>query len=172
MKEKIITLPNIITLCRIPSAILVIFFFDSALKYLFFALLVIFDILDGYLARKLKQVSKLGGILDPLVDKICVLLIFVYAFVFLELPSFYIILFFLRDAATIIGTIIIFLVKAHRKLEIKARPIGKLVTALQGLVLLFMIIGNLFWIKINLYILLIVSIISIADYIHYVKINR
>src|SRR5437762_10903166 len=37
-----------------------------------FAIMAITDKLDGYLARKLKQASKLGAILDPVADKLLV----------------------------------------------------------------------------------------------------
>ena len=36
------------------------------------------DLLDGFLARRLKQVSEFGKIIDPLADKISVILISPY----------------------------------------------------------------------------------------------
>ena len=43
-----------------------------------FVLASISDWLDGYLARKLKQESSLGALLDPLADKVLVLSVFIF----------------------------------------------------------------------------------------------
>ena len=42
-----------------------------------FTLAAVTDILDGYLARKLKQISKLGAFLDPVADKLMVAVVLV-----------------------------------------------------------------------------------------------
>jgi CDP-diacylglycerol--glycerol-3-phosphate 3-phosphatidyltransferase len=67
-----------ITASRFPLTIvmLILFFQNSRDLYLttlaVFALAVISDILDGYIARKFGQVSKFGSRLDALLDKIMV----------------------------------------------------------------------------------------------------
>jgi len=64
MKTNFFTIPNILTLLRLPLAGLIILFANSFWKFVFLFLSVLFDVLDGYLARKLKQSSQLGAILD------------------------------------------------------------------------------------------------------------
>lgn len=78
-----LNLPNQITLARL---VLSIIFFVLLSQYtqvdpnttmldvaaVIFIIAAVTDILDGYLARKWKQVTALGRVLDPLVDKVLV----------------------------------------------------------------------------------------------------
>lgn len=72
-------LPNLVTLSRIPGTFLiaVLLYSDftgaATLALLMFIVCAITDWLDGYLARKLKQVSTFGIFMDALTDKIWVL---------------------------------------------------------------------------------------------------
>src|SRR5438045_3923424 len=78
-------LPNILTLGRIlviPFFVLVFYLPDSwghLAAAIIFAAACITDWLDGYLARYLKQSTKLGAFLDPVADKIivCIALIMI-----------------------------------------------------------------------------------------------
>jgi CDP-diacylglycerol--glycerol-3-phosphate 3-phosphatidyltransferase len=72
------TIPNLLTAVRIAliPAIVVLFYLpyhwsDMACGVAF-ALVGITDAFDGYLARKLGQVSRLGAFLDPVADKLIV----------------------------------------------------------------------------------------------------
>lgn len=72
------TIPNLLTMLRIVliPAVVVLFYLpytwaDMA-SGLVFALAGITDSIDGYLARKLGQVSPLGAFLDPVADKLMV----------------------------------------------------------------------------------------------------
>lgn len=70
-----INLPIIITLSRI--FIIPIFIFVAAKNPFFgaviFSLAAITDFFDGYIARRSKQVTKLGILLDPIADKLLVI---------------------------------------------------------------------------------------------------
>ena len=72
-KKEIFTIPNIITYARVLMIpFICIAFFDGD-RVLAFWLSVAFwlgDIVDGYLARRLGQVTNLGKMLDPIVDKL------------------------------------------------------------------------------------------------------
>lgn len=72
-------LPNWITLSRLLTVPLMLYGLQNALPLDRWVVLGVFlaaagtDWLDGYLARKLDQVTELGKFLDPLVDKLLVL---------------------------------------------------------------------------------------------------
>ena len=75
------TLPNILTIFRLIAAPMVaVMFLYFTRPYADWAALILFlgaaltDWLDGFLARALKQESKLGTMLDPIADKAMVLI--------------------------------------------------------------------------------------------------
>ena len=74
------TLANYVTLARIALIPLVILFLlgrVNGLAAVFFLVLSFSDAIDGYIARRLNQVSELGKILDPIADKILVITVLI-----------------------------------------------------------------------------------------------
>ncbi len=70
MKIKM-TIPNVLSLSRIAMApfLLVASYYGSEnLFFIFFSLMLISDVLDGYIARKLHQCTKIGSKLDSIGD--------------------------------------------------------------------------------------------------------
>ena len=71
-------LPNKITMLRIALIPIFIFLLYIKIKYIeyiaafVFILLALTDILDGYIARKTKQITDFGKLIDPLADKLLV----------------------------------------------------------------------------------------------------
>jgi len=64
-------IPNLLSLSRIvmaPFLLLSSYFGSEFLFFLFFTLMLISDVLDGYIARKLHQCSKMGSRLDSIGD--------------------------------------------------------------------------------------------------------
>jgi CDP-diacylglycerol--glycerol-3-phosphate 3-phosphatidyltransferase len=72
------TVPNILTWIRIAAIPLIVVLFYAPYHWadpaagLLFAAAGITDSLDGYLARRLNQTSRLGAFLDPVADKLIV----------------------------------------------------------------------------------------------------
>ncbi|NIN35479.1 MAG: CDP-diacylglycerol--glycerol-3-phosphate 3-phosphatidyltransferase, partial [Gammaproteobacteria bacterium] len=76
-------IPNSLTLIRIflipvfVVAFYLPFSWNNLLATAIFSLAALTDLLDGYLARKLGQISKLGAFLDPVADKLMVAVVLV-----------------------------------------------------------------------------------------------
>ena len=65
------------------------------------------DIMDGYLARKLNEVSELGKIIDPLADKICIVAIIIILYLSEQISTFYFAVIVLRDVIIFFGGILV-----------------------------------------------------------------
>jgi CDP-diacylglycerol--glycerol-3-phosphate 3-phosphatidyltransferase len=111
---------------------------QNAMRYvsiIIFLAMAVSDVIDGYLARRKKQITKLGAFLDPLADKLlmtcaCLLLASQRGHVgdFL-LPPTVVVLIIGKDLFLLIGFAIVYLITS----QIRIAPvfIGKLATTLQ-----------------------------------------
>ncbi len=111
---------------------------QNAMRYvsiIIFLAMAVSDGIDGYLARRKKQITKLGAFLDPLADKLlmtcaCLLLASQRGHVgdFL-LPPTVVVLIIGKDLFLLIGFVIVYLITS----QIRIVPvfIGKLATTLQ-----------------------------------------
>jgi cardiolipin synthase len=99
-------LPNVITLARIgacaPLAWLILDGEDRAALWLALAMGVS-DVLDGMLARKFGWQSRLGGLLDPVADKLFMIAAFLALGAVGALPLWLIALVLLRDVVIVAG---------------------------------------------------------------------
>jgi CDP-diacylglycerol--glycerol-3-phosphate 3-phosphatidyltransferase len=100
-----------------------------------YMVMAISDGLDGYLARRKKQVTRLGAFLDPIADKLiitsaCLLLASERAAVdgFL-LPPTVVVLIIGKDLFLLIGFVVVYLITSQ--IHIAPALIGKIATALQ-----------------------------------------
>jgi cardiolipin synthase len=82
----ILTIPNLLTFMRmalIPVFASMLFYGHYKMGLAFFVIAGITDGIDGFLARRFKQESELGTIIDPIADK----LLMTTAFIILSLPN-------------------------------------------------------------------------------------
>ncbi|MBM3194535.1 MAG: CDP-alcohol phosphatidyltransferase family protein [Chlamydiae bacterium] len=131
-------LPTILSLTRIPLALA---FLTTSFEIRLLAILLaaVSDFFDGWIARRFNLESRLGAIMDPLTDKLFVLIASCVLLLEKDFHPFFFSLFFLRDAVLIIALIV------HKKLlksaEIGSNVYGKLTTFLQFMILTSTIIG-------------------------------
>jgi CDP-diacylglycerol--glycerol-3-phosphate 3-phosphatidyltransferase len=61
------------------------------------------DVLDGYLARRLNQITEFGKIIDPLADKVLVVFVVLNLFFLGKIPEYYFYMIVARDFLILLG---------------------------------------------------------------------
>lgn len=166
-------LPNYLTILRVfMIPVFVLFMLVEILgggdKYVagsIFIIASLTDFLDGYLARKNNQVTVFGKFMDPLADKLLVCSALI-CLVELEMMPGWIVIIIVAREFIISG---FRLVAAERGIVIAASYWGKFKTASQMVMIILLIfdLGGFFNVlgQILLYISLILTIVSLVDYI-------
>ncbi len=179
-KNSIYLIPNLITYARLLSIPFIIIFYLSEIYILQFLAFIIFilasisDFLDGYLARKLNQTSILGKILDPIADKLLVILVFMM-FINSDLLNIYTSIGILIITAREIIVMTMREITAHQGIMIDVIKLSKLKTALQfiSLTMLFLVSltrnSNLQILNLTNSFILLTAIVSLISLIMYVK---
>ena len=124
-----LTLPNVITLFRLALVpVFVAMHLTGAPLWALgcFALAALSDGIDGFLARLLNQRSKLGGILDPIADKVLILAALCTLVIEHRLPAWLLGLILVRDGWMFVGALMV----RWKHLEVPTAPsrIGKYAT--------------------------------------------
>lgn len=167
-------LANLVTLSRIALIPLFIFLLltDTPGAYklagLVFALAALTDGMDGYIARKYNQVTKLGTFLDPLADKLLITAALV-CLAALQSVSAWIVIIILSREFAITG---LRSIKAEEGIIIPASKGGKIKTLTQIIAILLVILAPLYrrfipyplgsW---AIYIATVATVLSGAEYI-------
>lgn len=97
------------------------------------------DWVDGYLARRLNQVSEVGKILDPLADRLAVATAVIAGLITGDLPSWFAWTLIVREALVGVGAIYVAL-RGHTSLAV--RDMGKLATLLLYVAVAWFFIGS------------------------------
>jgi len=159
-------LANKITIARLALAPIIFFLIIFGKNIAAIVLIVIAfltDIADGYIARRLKQETRLGKILDAAADKIFVfLVIFALLWIFGNEKTnlVYMLMFFSKD---ILNFIFYVSSARFRKSKKHSRPLGKLTTALQALTIFWVILGLSHY-EYLVYLVFAVGIVASVDY--------
>lgn len=92
-KNKIITIPNILSFIRLCLIPLIFWLYLGKQDYILTGIVVIIsgltDIVDGFIARRFNMISDFGKVLDPVADKatqLAVLILLTISFPFMLIP--------------------------------------------------------------------------------------
>ena len=143
-KETLLTPPNMVTLLRMVSipVLVAMLYLDGPLwswiSGALFALASATDLLDGWLARRLKSVSVLGQYLDPVADKLLVSSMLIMLAALGRAPAWMAILIICREIA-VTG---MRAVAASRNFTVPSDMFGKSKTAIQMAAILLLILHH------------------------------
>lgn len=162
------TVPNILTAFRIVLTLPFLYFvnqgrFGAALLVFFVASAT--DFVDGYIARRFKQQSKLGRFLDPLADKLLTTAGFVVMAIphsgFPSIPVWLAVAVVGRDLIIVLGSLVVYLLTKFR--DFKPTLLGKINTLVElGLIVWFLVFhttGRLIFLLPSLYVIVIASLV-------------
>ena len=130
------TIPNILSASRLVLAAGFVAVGAPEARLGLIGVAAVTDMLDGWLARRVKATSRWGALLDPIADRVFVLTV-VGTFLFtgkLSTSAYFILI--MRDLATAVGFLVARIIPWLRPVQFQARRLGKLVTMLQLFTLL------------------------------------
>ncbi len=104
--NKVMTIPNIMSMCRIVLIVPFIICFLNE-KYIEAAVLIITsgltDCFDGLIARKLNQVTALGKILDPIADKLTLISVGICLCIYMPIVTPVMVILMAKDFLMLLG---------------------------------------------------------------------
>lgn len=133
-------LPNLISLSRMALAVAFVMA-DPTQRVGLVGIAAATDFFDGWVARRANATSRWGALIDPIADRVFVL-VAVGALVFegtLSTVGYFVLI--SRDLMTAIGFLVARIIPWLRPVEFKARMPGKIVTTLQLLTLLTLVVA-------------------------------
>ncbi len=174
-------IPNSLTIFRIiliPIFIVVMLTgipYGDYLAAVIFVIAAVTDSIDGYLARKWKQVTKLGIILDPLADKLLITSALIVLVELGRIPSWMVIVIIGREFA-VTG---LRAIKAEEGVIIPASKLGKWKTTVQSVAVIMVIMEKVCRAFVDLplgmwamYAAVIITIISGVEYFRRFQVFR
>jgi cardiolipin synthase (CMP-forming) len=142
--KDINTVSNYLSILRlflaIPFWIMLDHFDDPYFRYMLFSLTLfasLTDIMDGYLARKMNQITEFGKIIDPLADKVCIAVIIIKLYLIHQIPSYYFYIIIGRDILIFLGGI--FLTKKLGRV-LPSNMLGKITVLVIGIVIILIML--------------------------------
>ncbi len=160
------TLANWITLSRIAAVPLVVMLLPLQpwIAAIGFVLICSTDFVDGFVARKMNQVTTLGKLIDPLADKILVITFLLYFIKEARISYVFVAIIVIRElAVSALRTL-----AALENQVIKADSLGKIKTVWQYLTLIWMIMA---WPSENVFIYVMV-LLTVISGLNYFWVNR
>ena len=135
-RKDVLTPPNLISLSRLVMAGVFVGMRDTDWRLAVVFLAMASDILDGVIARVSRTTTKIGALIDPIADRIFMLVSFIAVTVDGLLSPWQLGLLLVRDVMTVIGWFVARNVTWLRQITFQARWPGKGVTVLQFVTLI------------------------------------
>ncbi|KPK69413.1 hypothetical protein AMJ87_10525 [candidate division WOR_3 bacterium SM23_60] len=171
--RHIATVSNVITVSRLILLPFIVYFLlvdqrITAFVIMFIALLT--DAADGFLARTLHQESEVGKVLDPVCDKVSLIVILITLYIIEVIPLWGVIVIVARDVLILIGSYVLY---RHKAVVFKSNLLGKVTGVIFAALILAYTIGLNRLGEILLYVSIPAILGSFAIYLgRYIKIMK
>jgi cardiolipin synthase (CMP-forming) len=173
--RDLLEIPNLFSLLRILLTPIIGYFLwmGGNRGILISALLIIAagitDFLDGFLARRLNKITSLGVILDPIADKIFVMVLIIELILFRGFPIWLAGAIIIRDILIMIGGAILI---REKKIVVPSSLTGKYYFGAVALLIFNYVINFQFGKQLFLYVTIILLVASLANYIRVFMVAR
>jgi len=125
--EKSFNIPNLLTLLRIallPAVVMCFRTGDSLGALALYVIAMLTDAMDGWIARRLNQITTLGKLLDPVADKLSLItLLWLFASDG-QISSWLLMIVLIKETILIVGSV----AALRHGIVVHALPIGKVTT--------------------------------------------
>ena len=165
---------NKFTLCRIlliPFFVILLIYNYIGVSLFVFAAASLTDALDGIIARKWDQKTRLGTFLDPMADKALLVASFISLAILGLLPSWLAVITISRDLIIVFGALIVYILTGN--VNFFPTILGKITTVVQILTILYALLGHLIQ-RINPYLSVFIwlcTLFTILSGFHYLYIG-
>lgn len=163
-KTDFFLIPNLLTLLRFSTYPFIFYFLKKEELFLAVVFIVIAaatDVLDGLFARRLNQISDLGKILDPSVDKLGIGIFIIYATIYKGFPIWACVLVITKEILFLLAGL--FIISKKSVVPVSSFW-GKLNVCVWGFTLVFYILELDYVKKISLGIALVVALVTVIVY--------
>lgn len=161
---KLLTLPNVLSLLRLPLAAAFVIADTTTARVIIVILVALSDLADGFFARRMRSHDrKAGQIVDPITDKLFVLIALLALLARRELSIGQLFILISRDLYT--SVMFILLRSKGWRIDFKSRISGKVVTVLQ----IATVLTLLFWKQAFKPLLLLVATASLFSMLDYTR---
>ena len=130
-RNEVLTPPNLISLSRLVMAGVFLGVRDADWRLAVVFTAMVSDVLDGVIARVSHTTSRIGALIDPIADRIFMLVAFIAVTMDGLISPWQLGLLMVRDVMTVIGWFVARNVRWLRRITFQARWPGKGVTVLQ-----------------------------------------
>jgi cardiolipin synthase len=131
-RKKVLTLANKITILRmllIPIIVIGLIEGHTTWVYALLAVSMATDLLDGLVARRRGERTRLGAFLDPMADKLLLTAVYLSLTFLHRIDMWVFVVIFSRDLMIVLGWSVIFILTNSS--TVQPRPLGKSTTAAQ-----------------------------------------